>query len=62
MTAIEASPDWVLERLATEMKKVNLQIATALWGIWGARNLKVWEQKFLTPMIAMQWSNSQITQ
>lgn len=53
MSTVEAAPGWFLGRLATEMSKVKVPIATVLWGVWGARNFKVWKQKVLTPTIVM---------
>ncbi|XP_074352092.1 uncharacterized protein LOC141691253 [Apium graveolens] len=34
-----------------------VHIATGFWGIWHARNLKVWKEKQVTPELAMQWSS-----
>lgn len=59
---VEEALTWVLDRLATESMEVRVQLGKLLWGIWNARNLKVWEQKTLSPSLAMQWSSSQVLQ
>lgn len=48
MANVENASDWLLQKLSGEPKDVNVQIATVLWGIWYARNLKVWDSKRLT--------------
>ncbi|XP_017217191.2 uncharacterized protein LOC108194764 [Daucus carota subsp. sativus] len=59
---VESAPEWVLGRLESETSEVQLKLAKVLWGIWNARNFKVWEHKVVTPSIAMQWSDRQISQ
>lgn len=61
-STVEEAPGWILDKMATEKNETKILLAKVLWGIWNARNLKVWEQKLLTPSIAMQWSNNQIVQ
>ncbi|XP_074341815.1 uncharacterized protein LOC141679206 [Apium graveolens] len=53
---------WNLERLAVDDKEKLVLIATGLWGIWSARNMKVGENKVMTPELAMQWSTLQVGQ
>lgn len=58
----ESFPVRLLERLKTESKECKVQIAMVLWGIWYARNLKVWDAKQIVPEILMEGSVKQITQ
>lgn len=53
---VEYCADWLLNLLNTETSARLERIGTILWGIWHARNLKVWEEKSTTPAVAMQWS------
>lgn len=41
-------------------KEKMVNIATGLWGIWTTRNLKVWENKLMTPELAIQYSSKQV--
>lgn len=43
-------------------KEKLVLIATGLWGIWSVRNMKVWDNKTMTPELAMQWSTLQVVQ
>ncbi|KAL8088696.1 hypothetical protein AgCh_038466 [Apium graveolens] len=61
-SAIENCNDWVLKCLADYNTEVMANMAKVLWGIWSARNLRVWEQKNMTADTAMQWSNKQVLQ
>lgn len=54
--------DWLLQTLATESVGKLAQIATILWGIWSARNMRVWQDKIVTTQLAMQWSVMQVKQ
>ncbi|XP_074323179.1 uncharacterized protein LOC141660115 [Apium graveolens] len=54
--------EWLLNTLAVEPFEKLAQIATILWGIWSARNLKVWQNKMLTTQMAMQSSVLQVKQ
>lgn len=53
-SGVEDLPGWLLQRLEVETQDMLIQIAKVLWGIWSARNLLVWENKALTPEVAMQ--------
>ena len=59
---VESYPSWLLHNLAVRDLETMVQLATNLWGIWNARNLKVWENKAITSEIAMRWSVQQVTQ
>lgn len=55
-------PDWLLQILAVESFDRLAQIATILWGIWSARNQKVWESKTITAQTAIEWSKKIVTE
>lgn len=61
-TSIESCSEWLLQKLAKDDEEKLVLLATGLWGIWSARNLKVWESKTMNPELAMQWSSIQVTQ
>lgn len=52
----------MLQILELEDQCKLIQLVTVLWGIWTARNWKVWENKAVSPEFAMQWSAAQINQ
>lgn len=56
MENVEFAPSWLLDRITNEKAEVVERIATVLWGIWFARNQKVWEGKNITPAMAMDIS------
>lgn len=51
----ESALMWLLEKLSNESNK-----NTVLWGVWFARNKKVWENKQLTPAVIVEMSYKQI--
>lgn len=59
---VEYASEWLLQSLADESQAIRVKIATILWGIWSARNLKVWQNKSVTPQMTMQWSVIQVKQ
>lgn len=61
-SSIESCSDWLLQKLATEDNELLASITTVLWGIWVCRNMKVWEGKSVTPVLAIQWSSQQVVQ
>lgn len=60
--AIESCPEWILQVLSTESEEKVRHIAIVLWGIWMARNRKVWDGNNLTPELAIQSSVRQVDQ
>lgn len=60
MREVESAPDWFSHKLSTESSKILVKIASVVWGVWWARNKRVWEGKVVTPKIAMDWSYKQI--
>ena len=59
---MESAPDWLLQRLAEDDKERMVQVATILWSIWTARNMKVWENKVIPPDLITENSAHQIHQ
>lgn len=59
---VENMSAWVLEWLSNESGDLVCQMITTLWGIWNARNSKVWDANCVNPVTAMQCSSSQVTQ
>lgn len=62
VSRVEFAVDWLIDKLAKESQEVNVLIATTMWGIWYARNQKVWDQKSLTPTLATQRSMHHVSQ
>ncbi|XP_074356080.1 uncharacterized protein LOC141695759 [Apium graveolens] len=62
MSRILSCSEWLLNTLAVKSYEKLAQIATVLWGIWAARNMKVWQNKTLMTQMAMQWSVLQVKQ
>lgn len=56
MSLVDYAPSWLLQRLASDSTEVKEKIAMVLWGVWTARNFKVWEGKNMTPQVAMECS------
>ena len=54
ITNVEHLSTWVLERLSLESNSCLVRLARTLWGIWFARNRKVWEGKQMPPNVAME--------
>lgn len=59
---IENASEWLLDKLNMESQENLVTIATVIWGIWFARNQKLWENKVLTPAVALAWSSRQIVE
>ena len=60
MWSVENAADWLLEKLSTESSEVLTKIATVLWGVWFARNKKIFEERTMTPVVVMEWSRKQV--
>lgn len=41
MSTVEYASEWLLQKLAGESQDIRVKIATILWCIWSARNMKV---------------------
>lgn len=59
-SGVKVCSDWLLSKLAEENGEMMVKLATGLWGIWSSRNLKVWEDKIISPEIAVQMSVKQV--
>lgn len=57
-STVEYAPVWVLQKLSTSTNEELQIICMVLWGVWYWRNKKVWEDKTVTPVVAMQFSLS----
>lgn len=53
---VESCSEWLLQNLATVNQETMVKMVIVLYGIWTARNLRVWVDKLLRPEIVMQWS------
>lgn len=60
MQRVEEAPPWLLDRIKNENAETCELIAKVLWGIWFARNQKVWEGKNITPSVTLEISTKQI--
>lgn len=58
--AIESAPEWLLQKLSDDTEDSLIKISAVLWGIWFARNNKIFEGKNITPAAVVRWSRSQI--
>ncbi|XP_074335978.1 uncharacterized protein LOC141673144 [Apium graveolens] len=61
-SAILSYPDWLLQTIAAESYGKLEHITTIMWGIWSARNFKVWQNKLVTAQQTIQWSATQVKQ
>ncbi|KAL8123154.1 hypothetical protein AgCh_011229 [Apium graveolens] len=62
MWEVENASEWLLERMCNESHENKVKIAVVLWGIWYARNKKVWEGKQMSPEITVAWSSKQVSE
>lgn len=60
--SVKSCAEWLLNELAMGDKDHLRRLTTALWGVWSARNLLVWENKYMTPEMAMQQNSRQVAQ
>ena len=60
MTEVEHAPNWLLRNLDIETFDHLINIATLLWGIWMVRNKRLWEGKWVSRAMAVEWSLKQI--
>lgn len=56
LQVVESAPKWLLEVISKGFVMVSEKVVVVLWGIWFARNKKVWEGKLLSPAVAMEIS------
>ncbi|KAL8094028.1 hypothetical protein AgCh_035786 [Apium graveolens] len=62
ISEVEDLSVWLLEKLGMEAETKLVQMTKVLWGIWFARNRRVWEEKLLSPMITMDISMKMVTE
>lgn len=62
MSSVEAGHVWLLQKFSTGDNVKIVSISTGLWGIWYERNLRVWENKSLSPSLTVEWSKKQIVE
>lgn len=62
MRYVKSGPSWMLQKLSTGDSEEIIKIATRLWGIWNVQNKKLWENKNLTPYLALEWSSKQVSE
>ncbi|XP_074376719.1 uncharacterized protein LOC141718237 [Apium graveolens] len=60
MSVVEHAPTWLLQKLSSGGSEEIITIATGLLGIWNSRNMRMWDNKVLTPALAMEWSKKQV--
>ena len=58
----DSAPSWLLKRLQEDTHDHLVTIAAVLWGIWFARNKRIWEGKVMSPKLAVQGSYKQINE
>lgn len=60
MQTAETASSWLLERIKVESSAIVEKIAIVLLSIWFARNQKIWENKIVTPVIAVEVGVKQV--
>lgn len=62
MQQINSASEWLLEKINGGTCSEVCKIAKVLWGIWHWRNKKVWDDKTVSPVVAMDWSSRMINE
>ncbi|WOH01628.1 hypothetical protein DCAR_0521012 [Daucus carota subsp. sativus] len=57
---IESSHEWLLHTLANGPDEILVKMVSVLWGVWFARNKRIFENRFMSPATVMAWSAKQI--
>ncbi|KAL8111232.1 hypothetical protein AgCh_019083 [Apium graveolens] len=60
MGDVENVPEWLLNKLRNDTAENLGRIAAVLWGVWFARNKRIFENKYMSPATTMNWSMTQI--
>ena len=60
MYDMEYVSDWLINFLATGQLKVLVKMAAMLWGIWYARNKRIFEGKVMPPAVVKGWCLKQV--
>lgn len=61
-SVVEILSTWMLDMLGTETDSKLVRLTEILWGIWLARNKRVWEEKNLSPGLVMEISSRMVTE
>lgn len=56
MQEVESASEWLLEKMATGTIEEKENVVMILWGIWFARNQKVWEDKIVNSSTVVEIS------
>lgn len=60
MQMVEDVTEWLLQKISIASSEETEVLAKVLWGIWFFRNKKVWDDKVVTNVVAMDWSTKSI--
>lgn len=60
MWDVENAPVWLLHNLDIAPDDILIKISTVLWGVWFARNKRIFENRNLPTFTVMSWSKKQI--
>lgn len=60
MGEVEYVADWLLNKMSNDTPENLGRIAAVLWGVWVARNKRIFENKNMSPAVTMNWSMTQI--
>lgn len=61
-SGVEVLSSWVLDKLRTETEESIVKLVKVLWGIWFARNKRIWEEKIIAPQVIMEVSSRMVTE
>ncbi|KAL8135927.1 hypothetical protein AgCh_010516 [Apium graveolens] len=62
VSGVEVLSTWVLERMGSESEERLMKLVKAMWGIWWARNRRVWENKVVPPLRAIETCSKMISE
>lgn len=61
MQMVDFVPDWLIQKICNASMEEIEVVEKVLWGIWYFRNRKVWDDKVVTNVVAMDWSTKSIS-
>lgn len=61
MQEVECVSEWLIHKISNDPSEEVEVVAKVLWGIWLFRNRKVWENKVVNNVVAMDWSRKSIS-
>lgn len=56
MQVVSSAPEWLLKKINKGNTEKTSKVAIVLWAIWFWHNKKVWEDKVVSPALAVDWS------